>query len=120
MSVSPITFGRVKTPCGDCWDGHCTMNCSPRETIPDEPTRCACMTAANNQLKSHNTKLAVSFIFTRDLSGGMDVLPMIAVEKIDPRKRGKVMNVVPTFCPFCGTKYPRKGEEGEGLPEAIR
>jgi hypothetical protein len=37
MSMSPITFGKVKTPCGDCWDGHCTMNCSPRERIPDEP-----------------------------------------------------------------------------------
>lgn len=36
MNPSPLTFGEVKTPCGDCWDGHCTMNCGPRERIPDE------------------------------------------------------------------------------------
>ena len=22
-------FGKRKEPCGDCWDGHCTMNCGP-------------------------------------------------------------------------------------------
>lgn len=22
-------FGKRKNPCGDCWDGHCTMNCGP-------------------------------------------------------------------------------------------
>ena len=36
MSMSPIDFGKVKDPCGDCWDGHCTMNCSPRERV-EEP-----------------------------------------------------------------------------------
>jgi hypothetical protein len=119
MSLSPLTFGKVKNPCGDCWDGECTMNCSDREIVADVPTRCTCMEAVNDHLKPHNTKLAVSFMLTGDRSG-MDVLPMIMVEKIDSKQRKKPMNVVPTFCPFCGTKYPRKGEEGEGLPEALR
>jgi hypothetical protein len=22
-------FGKRKDPCGDCWNGHCTMNCGP-------------------------------------------------------------------------------------------
>jgi hypothetical protein len=22
-------FGKRKNPCGDCWDGRCTMNCGP-------------------------------------------------------------------------------------------
>jgi len=26
-----MDFGAVKNPCGDCVDGHCTMNCSGRE-----------------------------------------------------------------------------------------
>lgn len=26
-----MDFGQVKTPCGDCVDGRCTMNCSPVE-----------------------------------------------------------------------------------------
>lgn len=119
MSASPLTFGKVKNPCGDCWEGECTMNCSDRETVAEVPARCTCMLAINDHLRSHNTKLAVSFMLTGDRSG-MDVLPMIMVEKIDPKQRKKPMNVVPTFCPFCGTKYPRKGEEGEGLPEALR
>jgi hypothetical protein len=112
--TSPLTFGKVKDPCGDCWDGECTMNCSDRETVAEVPARCACMMAINDHLRAHNTKLAFSFILTGDRSG-MDVLPMIMVEKIDLKKRGKAMNIVPTFCPFCGTKYPRKGEDGQRL-----
>lgn len=120
MALSPLTFGKVKVPCFDCTaDDHCTMNCSDRETIEDVPARCTCMTAINDHLKLHNTRLSTSFTFTRDLAG-MDVLPMIMVEKIDTKQRKRPMNVVPTFCPFCGAKYPRKGEEGEGLPEALR
>jgi hypothetical protein len=30
-------FGRVKDPCPDCFGDRCTMNCSGRENIPDEP-----------------------------------------------------------------------------------
>lgn len=30
-------FGPVKNPCADCWDGHCTMNCSGREPVFDDP-----------------------------------------------------------------------------------
>lgn len=80
--------------------------------------RCDCMTMVNESLKSRNTRLASGFILTEDL-GGMDCLPLVAVEKIDTSKRGKATSVIPTFCPFCGVKYPRKGEEGEGLPKAI-
>lgn len=83
-----------------------------------ELKRCTCMEAVNNHLKPQNTKLSVSFCLTRDL-GGMDVLPMIMVEKIDTKKRQRTMNVIPTFCPFCGTKYPRNGEEGGGLPAEL-
>lgn len=31
-------FGRVHTPCDDCLDGHCTMNCSPRDSANDKLT----------------------------------------------------------------------------------
>lgn len=30
-----VFFGKVKDPCGDCLDGHCTMNCSGREIIKE-------------------------------------------------------------------------------------
>lgn len=80
---------------------------------------CECTTQVNDILKPHNTRLAFSFLLTKDLSG-MDCTPMLSVEKIDASKRGRPMHVIPTFCPFCGTKYPRKGEEGEGLPDNLR
>jgi hypothetical protein len=82
-------------------------------------SKCDCMTKVNDGLKDRNTRLASTFILTRDL-GGMDCLPTLAVEKLDRSKRGRAMPVIPTFCPFCGTKYPRKGDEGDGLPEALR
>lgn len=28
------TFGRVRTPCGDCLGNLCTMNCGGRDTLP--------------------------------------------------------------------------------------
>ncbi|MET4341995.1 hypothetical protein [Bradyrhizobium sp. RT9a] len=73
---------------------------------------CECLTKVNTSLRDRNTKLATGFIFTRDLAG-MDCLPLVAVEKVDTRKRGRATSVIPTFCPFCGEKYPRAGEEGE-------
>lgn len=37
-NLAPINhFGRVKTPCGDCDGDVSTMNCSPREVVPEEP-----------------------------------------------------------------------------------
>jgi hypothetical protein len=79
---------------------------------------CDCMTNVNKSLKEHNTKLATSFVLTKERRG-MDCLPLLQVEKLDSRLRGRPMLVIPTFCPFCGVKYPRRGEEGDGLPEAI-
>lgn len=35
-NLVPINhFGRVKDPCGDCDGDVCTMNCSPREVVPE-------------------------------------------------------------------------------------
>lgn len=90
------------------------MSCSGRERVEDPPERCTCMSAINDHLKPHNTKLAVSFCLTKDL-GGMDVLPMIMTEKIDGKIRKKPMAVIPTFCPFCGTKYPRADDATTGI-----
>ena len=76
----------------------------------DHPAKCDCMTKVNTSLKERNTRLSVSFLLTKDLSG-MDCLPMLAVEKIDAKIRKRPISVIPTFCPFCGNKYPRKGDD---------
>lgn len=70
---------------------------------------CDCMTRVNEKLKERNTRLAVSFCLSSDLSDA-DAMLMIQTEKVDKGVRGKVMTVIPTFCPFCGTKYPRKDD----------
>lgn len=67
---------------------------------------CNCMTGVNEKLQPHNSKLSVSFCLTKNLSG-MNALPIIQTEKINTKVRGRVMMVIPTFCPFCGDKYPR-------------
>lgn len=70
---------------------------------------CDCMTRVNEKLKERNTKISVSFCLTADLSE-VDAMPMLQTEKLDKRSRVKPTNVIPTFCPFCGIKYPRKDD----------
>lgn len=79
---------------------------------------CECMTRVNAKLKDRNTKLSVSFCLSADL-GDMDTMLLIQTEKVDKKLRTKAVSLVPTFCPFCGVKYPRKGEEGEGIPAEL-
>lgn len=37
--ISPIFFGNRSSPCGDCSNGYCTMNCGPR-IEPDRSLIC--------------------------------------------------------------------------------
>lgn len=80
--------------------------------------RCDCMTKVNEALAVRNTQLSTSFILTRD-NTGMDCTPLMATEKRDPKIRGRATPVIPTFCPFCGTRYPRDGEEASGLQDYL-
>ena len=73
---------------------------------------CNCMQSVNEKLKEHNSKLLISFCISRDL-GKMDALPIISTGKIQTKIRGNAMTVIPTFCPFCGTKYPRADDVQE-------
>ena len=60
---------------------------------------CECTTGINEKLKEKNLKLVLLF----DLKGG--VWPSIELDRIDKKKRDKIIPLVPTFCPFCGVKY---------------
>lgn len=73
---------------------------------------CTCMTNINADLKEHNTRLATSFVITRDRKG-MDCLPIVQTEKLQTKSRTKPIIVIPTYCPFCGVRYQRAGEEGD-------
>lgn len=70
---------------------------------------CNCNERVNEKLKSRNTRLSFSFCLSSDLSEA-DSMLMIQTEKLDKASRAKAIPVIPTFCPFCGVKYPRKDD----------
>ena len=77
---------------------------------------CTCVADFNVKLAPHNTRIVETLGFPRDGSPAF-TRPTIATEKIESRKRGGPAIAVPTFCPFCGSRYeaePAKPAIGEG------
>ena len=75
---------------------------------------CNCLEDFDTKLKERNTRLGVTLCIPRD-SGPATVRPTIVTEKVEPRKKGRAVTVLPTFCPFCGERYepaPAKPAEG--------
>jgi hypothetical protein len=68
--------------------------------------RCKCVEEMDAKLAEFNTRISVTFGFPRDGSPSY-TRPRIATEKLETRKRVGPALAVPSFCPFCGTKYER-------------
>lgn len=68
---------------------------------------CLCIEQMDAKLAPHNGRIAVTFSFGRN-GGASYTLPTIQVEKVEKRKRGSPPLAIPTFCPFCGTRYQEK------------
>ena len=68
---------------------------------------CDCRTRVDENLKAHNARIAAGFTFaTEGKRASMDLAPpMILLEKIDRKKRGKPPTLLATYCPFCGENY---------------
>lgn len=65
---------------------------------------CDCVTAMDKLLESRNTRLVTMFTAT------LQVLPVVASERIQNFRDGKkAVTVIPSYCPFCGKKYPKVG-----------
>lgn len=63
---------------------------------------CNCITTVNKLLSTRNTKLGLTFVFSDPISD----LPTLVVEQIEKgRGKAKAVAMLPSFCPFCGTKY---------------
>ncbi|MBN9601854.1 MAG: hypothetical protein J0G33_02875 [Afipia felis] len=64
---------------------------------------CNCIDEIDAKLAEHNSKLEVGFTLGSEERHSF-VFPALRTEKIDKRNRKK-MGAIPTFCPFCGTRY---------------
>jgi len=68
---------------------------------------CDCLEKTQEALEDYNTRIVTTMQMDFE-RGRMRSLPLLAVEKIDKKKRKKPITVVPTYCPICGKKYPEK------------
>ncbi|RWE55180.1 MAG: hypothetical protein EOS24_23790 [Mesorhizobium sp.] len=67
---------------------------------------CECIETVNQKLSPRNTRLALTITFA---APGLNAFPSIGTEQIEKgRGRPKAIGMIPSFCPFCGTKYERE------------
>lgn len=72
---------------------------------------CECIRDVNAELAKHNGRLTEAFVFGL---GKVSMSLLVSTEKIDTKKRQRVPHVFPSYCPFCGEKYPpRDAKEGK-------
>lgn len=71
------------------------------------PKMCNCVKLVSDALKETNTELATELCInfaTRKTT----IWPVIATRKRDTKKREAAKTLFPTYCPFCGKKYPKE------------
>ncbi|WP_244574480.1 hypothetical protein [Cohaesibacter sp. ES.047] len=62
----------------------------------------------NEQLAERNTVLSQAFFFRENPNPGL----MLETKRIEiVRGKPKAISVFPSYCPFCGEKYPKKEEQ---------
>jgi hypothetical protein len=62
---------------------------------------CDCIDKINEKLAERNTKLTATIIFAKPSY----LTPTIDTELVEKKRGARPCAVLPTFCPFCGTKY---------------
>ena len=72
---------------------------------------CDCVAKVNEQLAQFNTTLDSAIVVSMSQPGSRSSL-LIQTSRLSTRtpaeKRSKVKKVMPSFCPFCGTKISRE------------
>jgi hypothetical protein len=84
--------------------------------IPDKPSKtkrkpkarsvydCGCIKKVNALLAPKNTGVEVGMTINFQDGSQGDCL-RIATFKLDGKKKGRAVNLLALFCPFCGVKY---------------
>lgn len=67
---------------------------------------CDCLKTMNDRLAERNTKLPETLVFSKP-----SYLTVTLTTELVAKKRGaRAVGVIPTFCPFCGTRYQPEPE----------
>lgn len=67
-----------------------------------KPKICNCLDKMNKALAPQNTEVDYLYFLTKGYA-----LPKLSTSRIQNLRDGKkAVQVVPTYCPFCGKKYP--------------
>jgi hypothetical protein len=66
----------------------------------------------DSALAERNTKLSPTIVFGTKENPGY-VTASIVTELVEKKRGARATQVLPTFCPFCGTKYEASQPIGE-------
>lgn len=72
-------------------------------------TACNCAEEVDAKLAEHNTRLLRALCFRPP---GERL--MIETEIVEKKRGARAMSIFPSFCPFCGTKYPEPEGSAHG------
>lgn len=72
-------------------------------------TACQCAEEVDEKLAERNTRLMRALVFRPP---GERL--MIETEVIEKKRGARATAIFPSFCPFCGTKYPEPEDKPHG------
>lgn len=81
----------------------------PKPKKKAAPKGCNCLEDINRALAKEGFNTRVCSHFMLDFkTGKAHTVARLETEKADSKKREARKNIIPTYCPFCGKKYPTK------------
>lgn len=70
----------------------------------EQASGCNCIALTNEALKAHNCELDLAFEINRK-TGVIQTTVACHTVLLEKKRGAKALNILATYCPFCGTKY---------------